>query len=71
MRARCSPAGDFVGVSLDGDTYGYTASETCLEGGRASRYSLVLTVDGRQEAGNVTIIIGEWADGGHYEGVAN
>lgn len=71
LPTRCFPADDFIEVSLDGATYGYTPSETCLEGGRAYRYSLVLTADGLQEAGNVTTIIGEWADGGHYEGVAN
>ena len=71
LPTRCIPADDFIEVSLGGATYGYTPSETCLEGGRAYRYSLVLTADGLQEAGNVTTIIGEWADGGHYEGVAN
>ena len=70
LPTRCFPADDFIEVSLDGATYGYTPSETCLESGRAYRYSLVLTADGLQEAGNVTTIIGEWADGGHYEGVA-
>lgn len=71
LPTRCFPADYFIEVGLDGATYGYTPSETCLEGGRAYRYSLVLTADGLQEAGNVTTIIGEWADGGHYEGVAN
>lgn len=70
LPTRCFPADDFIEVSLDGATYGYTPSETCLEGGRAYRYSLVLTADGLLEAGNVTIIISDWADGGHYEGVA-
>lgn len=65
LPTRCIPADDFIEVSLDGATYGYTPSETCLEGGRAYRYSLVLTADGLQEAGNVTTIIGDWADGGH------
>lgn len=70
LPTRCFPADDFIEVSLDGATYGYTPSETCLEGGRAYRYSLVLTADGLQEAGVDGSTISDWAEGGHDDVVA-
>lgn len=70
LPARCFPADDFIEVSLDGTTYGYTPSETCLEGGRAYRYALVLTADGLQEAEIGDTTISDWVDGGHNDGVA-
>ena len=70
LPTRCFPADDFIEVSLDGATYGYTPSETCLEGGLAYRYSLVLTADGLQEAGVDGSTISDWADGGHDDVVA-
>ena len=70
LPTRCFPADGFIEVSLDGATYGYTPSETCLEGGRAYRYSLVLTADGLQEAGVDGSTISDWVDGGHDDVVA-
>lgn len=70
LPSRCVPASDFIEVRLDGDTYGYSPSETAFEVGHLYNYSLVLTSDGLQEAGGMNATINGWVDGGSNEGVA-